>query len=80
MLAAVRCRVSAISRISYPGAVVRCDQVFFCFEECFLNSWSFNKGAIQSFLVGEVGTKLMLKFWLIAALSISNCDLRHGGL
>lgn len=33
-------------------------------------------GAIQSVLVGEADTKLMLKFWLITTLSIYDCDLR----
>lgn len=37
-------------------------------------------GAIQSILVGEAGMKLIFKFWLIAALSICDCDFRHGSL
>lgn len=37
-------------------------------------------GATQSVLVGEAGTRLMLKFWLIATLSICDCDFRHSGL
>lgn len=52
---------------------------FFVLKSDFRILVPLTSGAIQSILVGEADTKLMLKFWPIAALSISDCDLRHGG-